>query len=106
VWQHVAITTILMKPFYVYGVSILVIDPMDSVVLGTINVKKFAREVIYIIFVFSLNKRIVVCSKAWIVASAGGLSPCITKITLVIHNQPMCSWFVPFSFDAGHTMLW
>ncbi len=37
--QHVAVKTILMKHFYVYGVSILVIDPMDSSVLGMMNVK-------------------------------------------------------------------
>jgi hypothetical protein len=98
--------TILVKPFYVYGVSILVTDPMDSIVLGMINVKKFAQEVIYIVFVFSSNTVIVVCSKVWIMASAGGLSPCIAKITLVIHNQPMCSWFVPFFYDTEHTMLW
>jgi hypothetical protein len=94
-----------MKPFYVYGVSILVTDPIYSAILGMINVKKFAREVIYIVFVFSSNTVIIVYLKAWIMASSGGLSPCITKITLVIHNQPMCSWFVPFSFDTGHTML-
>ncbi len=29
-----------MKPFYVYGVVILVIDPIDSAVLGMMNMKK------------------------------------------------------------------
>ncbi len=35
-----------MKHIYVNGVSILVIDPMDSAVLGMINVKKLHGELI------------------------------------------------------------
>jgi hypothetical protein len=40
VWQHVAVTTILMKHFFVHSVSIKVIDPADSAILGMINVTK------------------------------------------------------------------
>ncbi len=32
-------------------------------------------------------------------ASSGGLSPCIITIALVIHNQQMCLWFVPFLME-------
>ncbi len=45
-WQHVAVTTILMKPFWCYGVSIWVIDPMDSAVLRMMDVKKLHRRLI------------------------------------------------------------
>jgi hypothetical protein len=47
-WQHVAAMTVSMKKIC-SGVSILVIDPMDPVILGMINVKKLhGKSIIHI----------------------------------------------------------
>ncbi len=52
--QHVTVMTVSMKHFLCNGVSILVIDPMDSAILGMINVNKFHRK--SIIYIYDLIK--------------------------------------------------
>jgi hypothetical protein len=84
------------ETFYVYGVSILVVDPPDAAALGMINVKTSCGKSITLYLCSPSNTRSFDCSMTWIIASSDGLSTCMTKITLVIHNQPMCSCFVPF----------